>query len=257
MNTQLRRRSLLAAAVGVSVAGCIDLPAGEGSNTGSDPDLPAACPTSQDLGVEWPDEVTRETVTPFVEAYEHVYYRDVVVEYEPESRVDSYDIAVGVSEGPVATGDGYELEVSGSGGVYRPTLHLTARVAPVPEDRRTVPISAVEDELLRGLLEEAAQNPDERPDRHVEPSGETVEQYLERLEALDDDFGPMDGPGDTGVVYFDVDGDSVELEAQADNFHGDYWVRAWYYVDDHVVRRTDDEATDPQSGELLECRRNA
>jgi len=43
----------------------------------------------------------------------------------------------------------------------------------------------------------------------------------------------------------------------ADSFHGDYDWRAWYYVDDHVLRRTTDEDRDPRDGERLECRKES
>jgi len=248
----VRRRVLLStvattAAAG-AVAGCLDA-VGEGGR-----ELPENCPTTQGLDVEWPEELTRETAEEFVEAYANVYYREEVVDYTPESRVDSYGISVGVMDVREA-GDGYELEVSGSGGVYQPTLHLSATVADPPADRNVVALEAVDDDTVRGLLEEAAETPEEEPTLHIDRPGRPVERYLELFERLNEGFGPMTGPGDSGTLYVDVDGQVVELTVQADNFHGDYWVGSAYYVDEHVLRRTDEDGVDPQDGELLECRR--
>lgn len=251
MTDGLSRRGLLAG-VGVgalALAGCVDSP----GSSGSDPDLPAECPTSQDLGVEWPDEITRESVDSFVEGYENVYYREVVLEYEPESRVDAYGLEAGVTGGPREVDGGYELAVSGSGGVYRPTLHLSAVVAEPPQGADVVPIEAVEDDTLRDVLLEAAENGE--AEHHVEPPGEAVDRYIELVASLSADFEPLSSPGDSDSAYVAVDDTRVELAVQADQFHGDYWWSARYYVDEYVLWRAEGEDVDPrEDGELLECR---
>lgn len=258
----MQRRTLLAAVGGaLSLAGCTSggEPIGTGGGTdepddGTDEpdDLPDDCPKSQDLGVEWPDDLDASTVESFVEAYEHLYYRDVVVEYEPESSLDSYDLSGSVSDPPQETGDGWTLEYSGSGGVYRPTLLLGATTATPPDAADVVSVEEIDDEPLTETLEEAAETGE--AEFHVDPPGEEVDRYVELLTGLSDDFGDLSGPGDSDTLYVDVDGTTVELSVTASNFHGDYWWTARYYVDEQVVRRTADEHTTPRDGELLECR---
>lgn len=214
--------------------------------------LSAACPTTQGLDVEWPTDLDAATVESFVESYERVYYREVVVEYEPESDLDSYELSGGVMERPRERGDGWVLTYSGSGGVYRPTLSLSATTADAPEDADAVPAEEIDDDLLAELVAEAAETGE--ADTLVEPPGERVDEYVDLLASLSDDFERLSGKGDSDELYVDVDGTTVELSATATNFHGDYWWDARYYVDDRVVRRTENAETDPQDGELLECR---
>lgn len=222
-----------------------------GDATAESSAVPANCPTSQGLDVEWPADLDASTVESFVESYEHVYYREVVVDYEPESQLDAYELS-GTATQPEAVGDGWVLSYSGSGGVYRPTLWLGASTTSPPEGADVVPVSEVDDDLLVGLLEEAAETGEAQ--RHIEPPGERVDQYVDLLESLSEDFEGLSGRGDSDSLYVDVDGTVVELTAEADTFHGDYWWEAWYYVDEQVVRRTTDEDTDPRDGEVLECR---
>lgn len=268
----MKRRTLLATISGgtLSFAGCTTGPnlgdTGDGTapatdtnidtetpdaGTAEQPVLPAACPTSQELGVEWPADLNASTVKSFVESYEHVYYREVVVDYEPESQLDSYDLS-GTATQPKAVGDGWVLSYSGSGGVYRPTLWLGASTATPPDGADVVPLNEIDDDLLTGLLEEAAETGEAQ--RHVDPPGERVDRYVDLLAPLSDDFEGLSGRGDSDSLYVDVDGRMVKLTAEADTFHGDYWWKAWYYVDEQVVRRTTEEDTDPQDGTVLECR---
>lgn len=259
---ELNRRRLLAGLGAVAIAGCTEpTESTAGSPTPSPthtatpsptPDLPADCPTTTGLDVEWPAELDASSAGSFVRDYEEAYYREVVVEYEPESRVDSYELGVAQSGPPLTSGEGFEVEVSGSGGVYRPTLRLTASVSAAPAGVEPVPASEIEDDLLGDLLAEAAETGD--ADRHVDAPGEEVDRYVDLLASLSEEFEPLSSPGDEDSLSVDVDGTVVELEAQATRFHGDYWWTAYYYVDEHVLRRTDDEETDPREGELVECR---
>ncbi len=263
----MKRRTYLSLVGGttVSIAGCVgDTRRGTGSETtspGSEPSdqtspattrPPNECPTTMDLGVTWPQELDRSAVESFVEEYEHVYYRDVVVEYKPESELDSYDLSGSVSEGPTSVGNGWELKYSGGGGVYRPTLFIEAMESDAPEDAHPVPLDEVEDDRLRAVIEEAAQTGE--AELHIDKPGEEVDRYVDLLAALSPDFEHLSGRGDSDTLYIATDGSTVELTATASNFHGDYWWTAWYYVDERVVRRTADEDTDPQDGRLLECR---
>jgi hypothetical protein len=256
MDPTPNRRALLVAAgaTAATLAGCTDaLPGGDTR------ELPESCPTSQDLDVEWPRELDSETVTSFLEAYEGVYYRDEVVEYEPESRVDSYGLSVAVSETPTSVDGGYEATLSGSGGVYRPTLNVGARTADAPEGADIVPIDEVDDETLREVLQTAAESGE--AEDHIEPPGEKVDRHIELVASLSSDFEPPSAPGESGTAYFDVDGTTVELTLQANQFHGDYWWTARYYVDENVVWRVEmsgEESPNPRAeGKLLECRGDA
>ncbi|PSQ41769.1 hypothetical protein BRD07_04705 [Halobacteriales archaeon QS_9_68_42] len=246
----LSRRTLLAAAAAgtAGTAGCLDGAFGgtsgeesptddEASPTPTDRELPAGCPTTQDLDIEWPTELTDGSIERFVEAYENAYYREAVVEYEPATVVDEYGLAASVSDGPVAVDGGYRVVLSGSGGVYEPGLHLRAERADPPADA---------DVAAEGEAETRVRRPRER-----------VDELIEQVASLSADASPLEGPGDSTTAYFEVNDATVELAVQADNFHGDYWWKARYYVDEHVVRRLEDEEGDPRDGELLECRKQS
>lgn len=249
------RRRLLVALGGVATAGCTtsrnsgtDSP----ETTTDDPNLPEECPTTQNLDIEWPENLDADSVESFVESYEAAYYRENVVEYEPESMVDSYELGGRVADGPTEVGDGYTVEYAGGGGIYRPTLRFVGTVTEHPENADIVSVSDIDDERLADLLADAAETGDATA--HIDDPGETVDEYIELLASVSTDFEELTGPSDSDTLYVAVDGTTVELTAQATNFHGDYWWNGWYYVDENVVRRTSEEETDPQNGELLECR---
>ena len=163
------RRTLLAAAAAgtAGITGCLDgafggtdgerSPTdGEASPMPTDRDLSNNCPTTQDLGVEWPAELTESSVGTFVESSEDANYREVVVGYEPETTIDEYGLTARISDGPTTVDGGYEATLSGGGGVYEPPLHLRAGRADAPSDANVVPIDEVTDEGVRGLPETAA-----------------------------------------------------------------------------------------------------
>ncbi len=231
---------------------------GDGTTT-TRPDrdtLPENCPVSQHLDVEWPTDLDAETVASFVESYEAAYYRDIVVGYEQESDFQEYSMSGRVTDPPERTGPGWTLHYSGSGAVYNPDILLMAStVESAPEDADVVPIGDVEDETLRSTLESAAETGESQ--QRVSVGGAEIDAYLQRLASLSADFDLPEDRGDSDTLYADVDGTVVELEATVSSLHGDYWWDAWYYVDDHVVRRTDDEETDPRNGTLVECRESA
>lgn len=259
----MRRRTLLAGLLGgpLFLGGCLagptDAPTETGTPSTDAPSdtptaTPADCPTSQDIDVAWPDTLDAESVTAFVEAYEQVYYREVVVDYEPASTLESYELAGGVTDGPTDLGDGWAATYSGGGGIYQPTLMLSAVTATPPEDADVVPAGNVDDAVLSDLLAEAADTG--AAEHHVADPGETVDRYVDLLASLSEDFEALSGRGDEDSLYVDVDGTTVELSAQATSFHGDYGWTVRYYVDERVVRRATDAEADPREGELLECR---
>jgi hypothetical protein len=261
----LSRRTLLAAtaAGAVGTAGCLDgtLGGGDGersptddevSPTPTDRELPEGCPTTQGLDVKWPTELTDGSVERFVETYENAYYREAVADYEPTTMVDEYGLKTYVSDGPVAVDGGYRVVLSGSGGVYEPGLHLQAEPTDLPAGADVVPVGEVSDDTLRGVLETTAAGGE--AETRVRRPRERVDKLIERVASLSADADPLEGPGDSTTAYFEVDDTTVELVVQADNFHGDYWWEARYYVDDRIVRRLENEEGDPRDGELLECR---
>lgn len=241
----MRRRSLLSGVIGASLsfAGCL-APVGT--------DLPDACPTSQDLGVEWPETLDAATVESFVETYEHVYYREVVLEYEPDSQLESYQLDGVVTDGPSRADGGWVLTYSGGGGIYTPTLLLEAKTATPPDGADLVDAGEVGDESLTEMIEEAAATGE--AEHHVDTPGAEVDRFVDLLASLSDDFEPLSGKGDSDRLYVDVDGTTVEVTARASSFHGDYAWTVRYYVDEQVLRRTSDDETDPREGKLVECR---
>lgn len=204
--------------------------------------------------MNWPRNLDRAAVESFVEAYEAVYYREVVVEYEPNSRLDSYELAGSVGD-ILPQGRGWRVTYSGSGGVYRPTLWLTAEPATPPADADVVPLGSLEDDLVRALVTEAVESGS--ADREIAPPGPKVDRYVELFASLSADFEPLSGPGESDTLYVASDGETVEVTVQATNFHGDYWWGATYYVDSRVVWRAEGTDSDPREGTLLECRPSA
>lgn len=275
MDVRPTRRGMLAgvSASVLAAAGCSGMVPGDGSGTdgsgtddasqnAADDGLPAECPVSQDLGVAWPEGIDRDTAGSFVAEYERVYYRDVVVGYEPTSRVDSYDLDVRNVEVTSAGDDGYEVQVFGGGGVYTPHLHLAACVTEPPADSDPISADGVDDDRLERLLEAALEvggepgscgQDGEATDRRVGPGSE-VERYLDLLESLAGEDLGISAPGDAASVHFRVDGSPVELSVAADRFHGDHLWAAAYHVDDRQLRRATGRDTDPADDELLECR---
>lgn len=275
------RRALLAGAATAALAGCTGIISDEptdsnendgmatpgGTDDGTEtPDgtdgtpsdtLPEDCPTTQNIDVEWPEDITAESVASFVQAYENAYYREKVVDYEPESRLDDYRLEATVNGEPMETEAGFTVLLSGNGGIFRPTLHLGATTAAPPADADVVGFDAVEDETLRGVLTTAADTGSAQ--EHIDDTGETVERYIDIVASLSESFDPPEGPSESGTAYFDVDGTTVELTLQTDSFHGDYWWEAHYYVDENVVWRVESRSgdvseRDPKDGKLLECR---
>lgn len=256
MERRVTRRTLLAGAATVGVAGCTvgDGDDESGDDSGDAGALPSACPTTRGLDVERPDELTVETVTEFVEVYEERYYRDVAVGYEPGSRLDDYRLSGSVQAGVEERDGGYVAEFAGGGALYRPGLHVTAEVADPPEWSDSVEYAGIDDEGLRRLLEDAVEADDgETATLGIESDAE-IDAYLDLLESLFEPFEGFDGPNESATLYAEVEGTAVELSVYSDGFHGDYWWNAWYYVDERVVRRTSDRDADPTKGELLECR---
>jgi hypothetical protein len=245
--TTLNRRTVLAALGAAALGGCTRSELPMVGDTGED--LPEDCPVSQDYDVEWPEDLDADAAETFIENYEAVHYREGVVAYEPETRLDSYDLGVR-SEGVQRAGDGYEVEVSGSGGIYRPDLMFGAHREDDPADAERVAASEVGDERLRELLETAAAEGE--ADANVR-HGSEVDEYIDLFDSLFDDYYPHQRHGDSRTLYFTVDGTPVEVDVTASTLHGDYWWSATYYVDEHVVYRAEEDGS-PKDGQLLECR---
>jgi len=231
---------------------------GEGATTTDPPtddaDLPEVCPASQDLDIdpEWPTDPDAESVREFVAAYEAAYYREVVVDYDPETPLADYQLYGGVEGSPQETDDGWIVGYTGQGAVYQGSLRFVAEPADAPAEADVVPANEIDDERLTSLLEEAAENGS--ADEFV-PDTEAVKRYLDALPALSTDVDEITERGQEEVLYVEVDGTTVAVTVTAGNFHGDYWWTARYYVTDRVVRRAEGEDADPREGELLECRR--
>lgn len=245
----MRRRTLLTVvgAGSLSIAGCIALPGSDGRET-----LPDDCPTSRDVGIEWPRDLGESTVATFVERYEETYYRQHVIDtiYEPESRLFGYSGWISriknVSE---VDGGGWRVHFSGIVNVQRGDLVLEATVTEPPDEEQVIPFRDVADELLFEVLNTAAETGQEA--RRIGPT--QSEGYLQRFEEFSSEF-EISEVGDSDTLYFSVDGTIVELVVHASPPNRDHFWDAWYYVDEHVAWRSGDADTDPREGDLLECR---
>jgi hypothetical protein len=271
----MRRRTLLAAmsAGSLAIAGCIGDSDAGGTETepttdgGSDDpgtddpgttdgtteqgDPPLDCPTSQNLDVEWPEGLDSSTVADFVEAYEAAYYREVVVGYDPESPFASYELSGRVVDGPTEAGSGWVVEYDGSGAVYRGSLWFNATTADPPAEANVVPAAEIDDATITTVVEAAAESGE--GEKHVR-DGDEAGRYADLLPSLSEDVGDLSEQGDEVSLDVVVDGTVVKLTVSVGNFHGDYWWKANYYVDERVVRRAEGGDADPREGTLLECR---
>lgn len=245
MKENFSRRETVVTAGAAVVAGCTG-PFSSGT------ERPADCPRTQELGVDLPDELDPDSVEAFVTTYEHTYVRDEVQQYEPESRLDSYEITVSTIKRPTAEDGGYVVPVEGTGAIYRPTLDLEATVSDPPADAVVVSLDEVEDDQLRTVLEEAAEQGDAR--QYVDRPGERVDEYVDLLASLSTDVDRITSRGGSETAYFDVGGTPVELEIHASSYHGDVGWTAQYFVGEHVVWRARSTDENPKDSELLECR---
>lgn len=243
----MRRRALLGtlATGALPLAGCVANPAG-GAATAP---LPDACPTTQDLGVEWPSDLDRSTVEAFIEAYEEAYYMQAVFEFDPASRFSRVGSAITRVKDLTEAGRGWRARFSGTLGVNRAFTRLAATRSEPPDEGDVVPADEIEDERLTGLLEEAA----ETGEAEEELDAERTDAYVDRFESLAKGF-EISPPEYHDTLYIDVDGTVVELAVSVDTYHADRMWEAWYYVDERVVWRSSEAGTDPRDADLLECR---
>ena len=260
----MKRRALLSALAGGTVAltGC--LADSEGARPGDPasasptespsptPRVPDDCPTTEGFEIAWPDPDDPSAVESFVVAYENQYYREGVVDIQEEYELPSYELSASADGPPTEHRSGYVVAVDGGGGVYHPTLLVEAAVTEAPAEADVVPASEFEDERVLALFDDAVVEGEAQ--LHVDDPGAEVARYVDLFESASDSFGPLTEPGDSDTLYVSSDERTLEVTVEATRFHGDYWWQAWYYVDAHVVRRTEDEDTDPRNGTLLECR---
>lgn len=254
----MRRRSyLLAVAAGpLWLAGCMSGqdPAGTDGRSGETPTgtstpLPEACPTSQDLGIEWPRDLTPSTVATFIAEYERTYYRQVVFEFEPESRFSRVGSAISRAENVSESDDGWRVQIAGRLGIEEAFTWLRAATADPPDDVQVIPRTEVQDDRLTALLDEAVQTGEAERRLSVEDTDPAIDRFEELSEGFE-----ISSPEYSDTLYFDLDGTVVELTASVDTLHVDREWHAWYYVDEQVVRRSGEPDVDPRAGRLLECR---
>lgn len=244
----MRRRSLLATVLAGSLpfTGCTGLEQRAGA------DLPDDCPRSQDLGVEWPRDLDESAAGTFVEQYEEAYYRQEIIDtlYDPQSRLFGYEGWISrIKDITEVEGGGWRVHFSGVVNIQRGDLVFEASATDSPGDNQLIPIDRIEDERLTEVLQGAAESGQESV--RIGPS--LSDEYLDRFEELSSGFEIAD-VGDRDTLYFDVGGTAVELVVWSSPPNRDHFWEAWYFVDEHVVWRSDEAETDPRDGELLECR---
>lgn len=255
MESPRSRRAVLASLGTLSLAGCQAGPIDDGGSADGESQsvgLPASCPTTRGRDVAWPEEIDASTIASFVTAYEDSYLSEIVVEWEPALPIYSYDVSSYVERGPTATGDGYVLAVDTGGAINTPGLSMDATVADPPGGADVVPVRDVDDEPLTTLLEDAAATGEATLQIEAIPD---KQRYLDLLPSLSDDFEPLTDYEDESTMYVDVSDTTVELSVRpGGGTHDDIRASSWYYVDANQVRRSWRELTDPEDGDVLECR---
>lgn len=212
-------------------------------------ELPEDCPTSQDLGVEWPVHLDETSVTMFVEAYEERYYPRVAFDAEPPSRYGSVGSMIPRIENVTEAEGGWRVQFSGTLGVNRVTLDLKATRSEPPEEAEVISRSEFDDERLNELLDEAAKT----GEAELYIGAEEVDAYVDRFDNLSAGFDVSSAePQDS--LYVQGDGLTIEVEVRLFRYHADHGWNAWYYVDEHEVWRSGEKDVEPRDGQLLECR---
>lgn len=241
----MRRRALLTSAL----AGSLTLPGCTTATRLFEPNLPEPCPTSQDLGVEWPRDLNQSTVATFVEGYEEQYYRQVVFDYEPESRFSRVGSAIARVKNVTKANGGWRVHFSGILGINEAFTQLYAAPSDPPDEADVVSLDEIDHEQLRELLNDAV----ETGEAELEISPGETDEYVDRFEAISEAF-EISPAESRDAVYFDVNGTTVELVVSVDTYHSDRFWDAWYYVDGQVVWRSSEQDIDPRDADLLECR---
>lgn len=260
------RRAVLATLTSVSLAGCTTF--GD-SEPPSEDEPPDQCPTSLDLGVEWPRNINPGLIRGFVTQYEAV--REFIITYEGEYLAEksaekpydpNYDTRV--DQSPTRVSDGLQMTVASRGsaanrrmfafpvdsdGIPKYDSKSDIITEPLSDRSNYIPVSQVSDPELREFLRSAPG--DEYVSRTEYVS--RIEEYADLIRSFPQNISLNDRyrPG----AYFDVGGTPVLLavEAQAGSV-SHLEITAKYYITENIIRRTEKEDKSPQDGTLVECR---
>lgn len=276
---QLRgpRRAILASLGAASLAGCIETLGVKGSdgtpgrehgavagasdadhNSASEPfvdALPAACPVTHGLDVDWPTNLDPSTAGSFAAAYHTEYFREVVLDWEPVRSVDTYTLSFSVVGEPEPRGDGYLVELDLGGRAHNLTgLEIHGRVRDPPADAPVVSIGEIGDDRLTDYFRRVATaDPDPL---YLYREEADLEGYLDLFEETFDDYETLLRETRYNRHFVDVDGTTLEVTVGPVSTGYEYPdVPHWYYVDDRILVRT--IGTPPESvedGELVACR---
>lgn len=241
--------TLIAGGGSIALSGCLES-VGDGNGDGPNDELPDECPVSETLGLDWPEQLYEDIVASFIEQYEAEYLREVEIGFEPVTRYDSYGIEV---DGRSITEreDGFEMRIDSGGPILTPNLDLIATVTDPPDGVEPVAIEDLENDLAKQVISDAIEEGEAANKLHHGPE---VEGFLDHVDELSPDFEPPESQTEEASVYVEANDSIIELTIRPDGFHGDWWLTAWYYIDDHVLWRTTQEDEAPRDGELLECR---
>lgn len=277
MQARGTRRAILASLGAVSVAGCIET-VGMGDSSGArerepatvadaseaDRDsasepfvdaLPAECPVTRGLDVEWPRALDPSTAGSFVAAYETEYFRAEVVNWDPVLSVDTYTISFSVIGEPEPRGDGYLVELDLSGRAHNlEALELSGRVRDPPADASVVSIGEIADDRLTDYFRRVATAD---PDPLYLTREETdLERYLDLFDATFDDYETLLRETLHNRHFVDVDGTIIEVHVGPASTGYEYPdVSYWYYVDERILVRSYVEPPEGVAdGTLVECR---
>lgn len=235
------RRAVLASVGAVATAGCSAAYLG-----GARPAITADCPTTQDLDVEWPRNLNPQRVTGFVESYEQAYYRDTVLSYEPETRLDALEL--NGRTGTAAVTGGYRVKFAGRAEISRPDLEIAVSLAFPPDGADVVSADSIDDGTIRATLDRAITQCNGEGSFTVTRSADgaaAIDRYIAMVSALSEDVAPDSTWTETVALFIDYRGSPIKLTLSTlENRVDDAWT-VRYYVNENVVVR---------DGNLLECR---
>ena len=265
------RRTMLATLTGVGLTGCLTRSDSESPGEDGEPTLreiearlPDECANSLDLDVQWPQELDTDTVGEFVMDYEEAY----LVEKNTDHRFESYSFSAELDQSPNTRADGFQVTVTSSGaGTITDYIEMEAfKLGPdgvpkngrkinldedeVPENPEYISVDEIEDQILRAVLQLAADSGYERHRAaHTTKYEELIEDLPTNASLNDRRMG----------AYFDVNGTPVLLIiSERGGAAADFGqIFAQYYVTEYVVRRTDEENKSPEDGTVVDCRTEA
>ncbi|WP_276254948.1 hypothetical protein [Halomontanus rarus] len=265
----MNRRQLLQSVgvgLGLVLAGCVTA---DGPNDAEDENgtagkdtgdavspSPGGCPTSHDLGVSPPDEITRATAEGFVERYEEAYVDEFVISDSTTTITGPSTTVTDRTE--VESGFAIETSTVWGSSYYEGVTVLAEPVASIPDgidplERDSMP--EIADFVAEAARKAAVEERDVTlTEDTIRPNSLGKNAHEHVTEALSTPHENSDH--EAGAVYYVAGEDrtvrvTVFPASKVTDDAREYFGQ--YYIDDVVLKRTEGRRSDPRDGHLIEC----